>query len=308
MTLMKDPNYWSDESKLIEYLAGQLVSGRLALLLGAGISVAFGLPGWNELITRMSKTTKFARFQPNDNALRRAQAIKDEKFAGNESGFLDLVQSSLYRGVSINMAQLANHKLLAAIGSLVMSSRRGSASNVVTLNFDDVLETYLEYFGFDVASIVEERHWSPNSDVVIYHPHGFLPSSAARKRSKKIVLSSKEFLTAIAEGPNNAWRLLLLTLLRTHTCLHIGLSGEDLNVESLMDGTNALHAGRPREAAFNGVRFGLKAEAAARRDIIATSKANGVFTHAITKWDDLPVFLFRICQEARSIRLKQTII
>lgn len=305
MTLMKDPNYWSDETKLINYLAGQLVTGRLALLLGAGVSISFGLPGWNDLIRQMSKSAKFERFKPTDNALRRAQAIKDERFSDDENGFLDLVQSSLYKGVEIELEQLINHKLLAAIGSLVMASRRGSASKVITLNFDDILETYLEYFGFDVASIVEEKHWAPNSDVVIYHPHGFLPSSSARKRSKKIVLSSEEFLSAISDNLNNAWRLLLLSTLRTHTCLYIGLSGEDLNIESLMSGVASLHAGRPREAAFSGIRFGLKAKSREQKDIISTSRARGVFTHLIKSWEDLPLFLFRVCQEARAIRLKQ---
>lgn len=305
MILMKDPNYWSDQNRLAEYLARQLVAGRLALLLGAGISTKFGLPGWEQLIVEMSKSAKYGAFPKGGNALRRAQAIKDEKFASNERGFLDLVQKALYKNATIDMPTMVNNRLLAAIGSLVMSSRRGSASKVVTFNFDDILEIYLEYYGFDVASIIEEKHWSPNSDVVVYHPHGFLPFTKRRKRSERIVLSSKQFLKAIADGPENAWRLMLLTLLRTHTCLHIGLSGEDLNLESLMNNVGSLHAGRPKEAAFTGVRFCERSGKSAQKDVIATSKASGIFTHVLNSWDDLPTFLFRICQQARDIRLKQ---
>src|SRR4051812_18197927 len=98
MTLMKDPNFWADEDKLVQYLGAQLVAGRLALLLGAGVSLSFGLPNWTELISRMSKTAKFAKFKASDNPLRRAQAIKDEKFSGNDAGFSKVVQAALYKG------------------------------------------------------------------------------------------------------------------------------------------------------------------------------------------------------------------
>lgn len=310
--LMRDPSYWNDKEKLIEYLARQLVAGRLGLLLGAGVSRDFGLPSWDELIGELSHRTGTGDFAPGDNAARRAQVIKETKFKHDESAFLDLVQKVLYENASIDLEHLTDHRLLSAIASLVMASRRGSASKVITLNFDDVLETYLEYFGFVSASIAGERHWASNSDVVVYHPHGFLPHAPERKRSSKIVLGSRDFFKAIATSADNPWRLLLITLMRTHTFLHIGLSGEDMNVESLMEAVQPLHAASPEgggyagEAAFVGVRFGLSKNAASQRDTIELNRGYGVFTHLIDgEWEQLPSFLFQICQTARSIRAAQ---
>jgi hypothetical protein len=266
--------------------------------------------GWDELVARMCDATGYGSFTKGASSLRRAQPIKDTSFPASSdySAFLELVQKCLYQGVKIDLEELTGHKLLAAIGSLVMASRRGSASQVITLNFDDVLETYLEYYGFDVASIIDERHWAPTSDVIIYHPHGFLPYQRERKRSDKIVLSSDEFYKVITDTPDNAWRLLLLSLLRTHTLLHIGLSGEDMNIESLMPKVGPLHAGLPKEAAYLAVRFALASEANKNRDIIQVSKTNGIFTHLLERWSDLPGFLFSICQKARELRSMQALI
>ena len=305
MILMKDPSYWLDEGKLIEYLGGQLLRGRLALLLGAGVSVPFGLPSWECLLTRMSNNVGFGPLPDKADLLRRAQAIKDKHFSNDEDGFLELTHACLYDGVSVEMASLERHPLLSAIGSLVMASRRGSASRVITLNYDDILETYLEYYGFDVTSVCSERHWAPNSDVVIYHPHGFLPLGKARDRSKTIVISTKDYLKAIKNDTDNVWRLIFLDTLRTHTCLHIGLSGDDLNVASLTSSTEDYHAGRPREVAYSGLRFCLESERQKSDDLITTSEATGIHTHFFKDWAELPIFLFRICQEARSLRLAQ---
>ena len=310
MSIMKDPTFWEDEDHLIEYLAYQLNAGRLALFLGAGVSRDFGLPDWYELMARISQRVGAAPFTKEDNAPRRAQAIKEANFKNDPERFLDLVQSSLYEGVSIDLEVLTRHRLLAAIGSLVMSSRRGSASKVVTLNFDDILETFLEYYGFVVASVITERHWAPNSDVVVYHPHGFLPQSNERRRSSEIVLASSDFFRAISHSPTNAWRLLLVTLLRTHTVLHVGMSGDDMNVESLMNDVKALHAASPdagkhsSEAAFNAVRFAeRKVDGVSSDDQSISFRQYGVYTHNLASWNDLPSFMFRICQKARSFRV-----
>jgi hypothetical protein len=304
MTMMADPSYWADRDKLIGYLAKQLLDGRLALLLGAGVSIKFGLPGWAELVNRMSAATGGAALGAGGDALRRAQTIRDEKFKDNTKGFIELVREALYRDASVEFSRLTKNELLSAIGSLVMASGRGSASKVITLNFDDILETYLEYFGFVVSSVIEEKHWNSNSDVTIYHPHGFLPfSHLDKRRGADIVLSTRDFLRAMTADRLNGWRWLLFTLFRTHTVLHIGLSGDDLNIESLMNDIQALHPAKSSKAAYGGVRFALD-QADLDTDIVASYKGYGVYTHLLKDWDEeLPNFLFGICQEARKQRL-----
>jgi hypothetical protein len=124
--------------------------------------------------------------------------------------------------------------MLSAIGSLVMSSRRGYVANVVNFNFDDLLEIFLEFHGFVTDSVFKDRHWAGNHDVTIYHPHGFLPLDKRHPSSDDITLGTDDYLTVMLPDARNLWRPLLQTFLRTHTFLHIGLSGKDPNLQSLI--------------------------------------------------------------------------
>ena len=299
---MRDPAAWGDEGTLVSHLADELIKGRLGLLIGAGVSAFYGLPQWTDLVDRMSARVGMAPLSATDNPVTRVGAIKVNRFSRDEPGFLDLVQSALYDGIDIDFEKISSNRLLSAIGSLVMSSRRGSASTVITLNFDDLLEIYLEYYGFVANSIHRDKHWAGNGDVVVYHPHGFLPLTAGRKRSRSIVLSSDEFYRMIDIGSGANWRSLLITLLRTKSFIHIGLSGDDLNVQTLMSTIKDGHAISEERIAYHGVMFSLKSKF--NSDLVSIYRGWGVHTHLLDSWSELPTLLFRICQKAREKRVQ----
>lgn len=298
---MKRPEYWQDPDRLAELLSDQLAIGRLALLLGAGVSQPLGLPGWRKLVSDMSLASGNGALKKSDDPEARALSIKD-KFGGNEKGFTDLVKSVLYRSYSMDFATLVKNPLLRAIGALVVASQRGSASKVVTLNYDDVLESYLEYFGYVVNSVSEEAHWESDADVTVYHPHGFLPYSKNRRDGSKIVLTKKDFLETISSEDANCWRSLLLTWMRTHTVLHLGLSGDDLNIHSLMKSVAPKHPAKSSQMAYAGVSFALKSQV--QEDAINVAHSFGIATFLLESWDELPEFLLRVCQEASKKRSK----
>ena len=285
---------WQQESTLLRFLSAQLVSGSLALVLGAGVSDHFGLPGWPLLIKTLFSSKRSA--VPRKDPKRQAEDFRNQYYENDVPGFLKAVKLALYRDVKIDFESMRSHNTLAAIASLVMASRRGSASRVITFNFDDLLEIYLEYHGFVTLSVGERMHWSRAVDVTVLHPHGLLPYRGPRVASADIVFDQLSYTKAIGTK-GSAWRQMLLSTMRTHTCLFIGLSGDDDNLDSLLERCMNQHASRLDNSLFWGVAF-------------STSEGNGsfwrrrkVFLKQVDDYDRaLPQFLFQICQGAAALR------
>ncbi|MEA1647833.1 SIR2 family protein [Nitrospirillum sp. BR 11164] len=285
---------WQDRSKLINYLAQQLAQGRLALFLGAGISKFCGLPDWNTLVDRLLTLTQLDK--PELDVKRTVEFIRLKHFQQDETGFREAVRAALYQTASSDFEKIRANKTLAAIGALVMSSRRGGVAQVVNFNFDNLLGLYLKYHGFTISEIFEEVHWSSNRDVKIYHPHGFLPMSGEIPNNSRLVLDQTSFNKIIsqADGP---WRQILQNIIRTNTIIFIGLSGNDDNIDSLLDAVKERHATKMAHTLYMGVRFSMDDDEPMR----SIMEARDISTFRVTSFDeDLPNFLFEICQSAAS--------
>jgi NAD-dependent SIR2 family protein deacetylase len=285
------------EDKLREYLADQLLAGRLALILGAGVSVPFGLPQWPALVTSLY-ATKSAAPPANQSVERQAEVFRLTHFQNDRPGFLAAVRAAMYSGADTSFAALRKNETLAAIASLVMASHRGSASEVITFNFDDLLEVYLRYNGLIATSISTATDWSGYSDVTVYHLHGLLPSDRALTTSENIIFDQQSFSAMIGDD-KNPWRQLVMSILRRKTCLFIGLSGHDNHLDSLLLAANDQHACRQASTTFWGVTFSTNSDSAPQM----IWESRGVFYKVISDYDAaLPNFLFSICQEAAKRR------
>jgi len=289
------PDSWQNEQMLIEYLARQLVAGRLGLFLGAGVSQFYGLPSWQTLLERLCAKNG-ETLDSGDDLIRKAAYLRSKYYRGEIERFKQDVSDALYEGKTLDFASIRQNATLSAIGSLVMSSTRGSVARVFTLNYDDLLENYLEYHGFTTAIIASDRHWAQNADVTVYHPHGFLPL-AMRSASDDIVLGSQQYHQIMQ---SDLWRPLLRTALRTHTFLYLGLSGTDMHLQALLEGMPAQHAVADERTAYHTVRFAVSGE---KDEIGPALEEQGVFTHEIPGHSELPEFLFKICQKARALRV-----
>lgn len=296
---MLSVDHWKDRTAVINHLGSQLTKGRLALFLGAGVSQFYGLPGWTKLVNRLCDQHKEPHCEVGKE-LTKIGAIKAKHYKSNPSDFLKDVKAALYDGVSIDFKKIRENDLLAAIGALLLASQRGSASQIITLNYDDLVELYLEYHGLVARAVSHEMHWQNRADVTVYHPHGLLSLDPDRGNSETIVFGSSDYHEIMR--PESAWRSKLLTILRTHTTIYIGLSGEDPHLQVLLAEVHKTHAINQDRQAFHGVRFDVSAT---EEDIAVVLEGYGVSTTKLKAWDELAPFLFEICQAARKLRMDQ---
>lgn len=299
MTMLITADDYANRTKLVSYLAGELRNGRLAILLGAGISMPFGLPSWDRLLADLYDSAS-ALPPPKRDLKRQADHFRRQYCGNSEERFAGEVHKILYSRGKFGAEALRRNATIGAIGALVMASRRGSVSSVITFNYDDLLEKYLAFFGFVTESVFEERHWKSTADVVIYHPHGYLPSDRTRRSSATIVLGQRSY-TRLAAAERNWLRQELLTILRTTTCLFIGLSGLDENLELLLEEARSAHAVYTRTPSppYWGVSFALDND-----DVTSQEwEERGVWCHRVRNYSRaLPAVLFQICQEAARLQ------
>ena len=296
---MAGPEAWSDRSAVATHLAHQLLRGRVTLFLGAGVSGFYGLPEWSALVNRLCKLHSQPELSKGDDPVIKVASLRARFYKNDTPGFLRDVRAILYETASVDLERLRENRQLAAIGALVMASKRGSASQVVTFNYDDLLELYLEYHGLVAASIASERHWRSDADVTVYHPHGLMPLQPTeyRRGSYDIVFGSADYHAIMK--PESLWRATLLSILRSHTTIYVGLSGVDPHLQALVSDLQSSHAVHEDRIAFHGVRFSVGPP---NDDVSVFLNSYGVATLEIPNWDDLASFLFEIVQTARELR------
>lgn len=290
--LGQNPESWEEWEWLSTFLASQLRNGRLALVIGAGASMGFGLPSWASLTAAIAAASGFG-VDPSLSDEEIAERIWSEYCGKDDRAFAVLVQEQLYKNFSFDLSTLHVNSLLASLGALLLPSRQGSIRRAVSFNFDEVLEIYLRHLGFSVTAIATAPSWASQADVWVSHPHGLLPKSGPPLGM--LVLTEMSF-NRIVGDLRNAWYRELLEIFSSHTCLFIGLSGRDSNLLSLLVSAQKQHAAVIDGYPYWGVRFSKRGDS--RR---GAWMDRGVFQSDVNVYDEIPERLFRIRQLAAEL-------
>jgi len=295
---------WGDDVFRPDILAEALQKGQLALLLGAGVSRSLNLPLWHELVrscaTRAglrSLARSIGPATPSETLRKAVDTIVDETRRKMGPLLMSLVSDSLYpaafRKSGSYPTNVALDPLLVGLGSLVMNSGRGCVSEIVTLNFDDLLEWYLDLHGFSTQVVTEyPTLLRTDRDVRVYHPHGFVPlRTGSYQRSDIFVLSHEQYLREIVDD-KSAWSLLLQNLFLSKVVLFVGTSVEDPDIQLLL---------KRAEPHLSDVRpFGYillqRSELTARRK--EELRRRNLEPLPVTSYKTAYLDLLRICQDA----------
>lgn len=291
---MSAPEDWESRERLLDALAYRLTRKRLSLYLGAGASFAFKLPDWTKLVDNLFDQAGESRPTPKNDITQSEELLMDH-FNGDRKAFAKAIQMALYRDYTHDSVAVDANPLLSAIGALVMSSARGSVSHVITLNYDNILEDHLARRGFTVSSVAKLPTWDSDSDIEILHPHGLLDIKTSIEPASAVVLTGLDYDDIVGDV-KNLWRQRITNILRSTTCIFIGLSGNDANLTSQLADVSKDHTVTGKEP-FWGVRLGT--------DSNSMWKARGVYSVKLSSYDEIPGFIFEICRRAASLRAKQ---
>lgn len=280
-------------------LSEHLYDGKLALALGAGVSKFLGFPLWWELVHEIGVEHNGASSINKDTTMIELTDAVDEIERGvnDPDKFNDLVKKILYKNVDyLNDRNVIQNELLISLGALMMGSRRGYVNNVITYNFDDVLEWYLKLHGFNVRVIYDPRTMTTNQSVIIYHPNGFLPLQDNKWSSRKLIFSETSFIYRERKVTvdDRLWENILDRLFIEKIFIFIGLSGRDptINPRLLDIYENQLNKKRPV-----GYWFYIREDGMERKEINKNLKY-GIVPIVVKNQDDIPRYLLNICQDA----------
>lgn len=284
-----------DAENAVSVLAEELRAGQLTLVLGAGVSRGLGLPSWGDLVVSL-ETNAGTPVGPvaasAEELMRRMDTVR--RRAGDN--FLDAVHAGLYDASGLLAdakypETMLESRMLIALGALVMSSRRGSVTDVFTLNFDDVLDWYLHLHGFrtQVVSALPVL-LRGDVDVRIHHFHGFLPLMKEYERSRWLVLTQQQLVDRLAEPTSSPWSAVMGAEFLSKTMLFVGTSMSDLDVDVILSRTARLVEGsRP---------LGFVVGADLQSDQMAGLMEKTLVPVSLPNYDEIPRFLLSICQEA----------
>ena len=226
---------------------------QLVLFLGAGVSLAYGIPTWKNLVLEMLfDQTEHARrlkgllphyrralaswladyFEYNPVVLARIieDNLRKRKTSGRKSAqvsFLLNIRQHLYASYRLTK----RGDTLRAVVDLIERSD-GNIPAVINFNFDNLLEEQLRQRGIEHVSVFTGARRAHGS-LPIIHPHGFIPRKGDLSTTE--VVFTERHYHALTETVFH-WALTeIVSHLRHHTVLFIGLSMSDPSLRRLLD-------------------------------------------------------------------------
>lgn len=233
----------------------------LVFFLGAGVSLATGVPTWDELVNRLagSRDSGGVRdaLQGRGFSLPMIASVLEDHFRSRGS-FIEALRHELYcdtplaplldRNVGSTLRKKTSARFVTAVikknstlraiaafccrksGRTFVPNARVKA--VVSFNLDNLLEAYSEarYRQTIFRSVIHPGSTSAPSLINVHHIHGIIPPTGTVGR---VVITENDFFDVFGESVG-AHKYTVLYLLREFTCVFVGLSLRDDNLRQLL--------------------------------------------------------------------------
>jgi hypothetical protein len=265
-------------------LAADVDAGGVTLIVGAGITLAHGVPSWLELVRgacarvgyrpRASEWLGDPRCEPPntlylqlaleevEHALRNEHRRHRNPVLAARRAFADLLATELYGA----LRRPASGGSLATIAAVLRADQKRAQrriTRVITFNADDLLERVANR-GHDpraepVVWPVARAHHHPRRSagahgrppIPVYHVHGFLPRDRRRNAADFLVFTDAQYWASMANPLSLANRVFANALHDSH-CIFVGLSMTDLNISRWL----GMHANDVESARLSDLDWG----------------------------------------------------
>jgi hypothetical protein len=249
----------------LKALHAAYADGNLALYLGAGVSVANGLPPWDQLVLAMY----FAAISPQPMGgwrpfpnylfaiaewhLKRGHepleitARKIQECYSDKQRFLENLRQTLYAGYATNgafqplqrQALRRANPTLDAVAKLCETTQFGKKGvrAVISYNYDELLEAALG--SSEIQPIWNSAKLEPLK-LPIYHVHGYVPMKRGKGSTPQEIIFTEEQYHLVAQDSYSWSNLVQIQCLSGSTGLMIGLSLSDPNMRRLLDAITSL--------------------------------------------------------------------
>jgi hypothetical protein len=285
-----DRDAWQDFESAVDICAYQLQRGRLALVLGAGASIGFELPDWSEIVAALYARVN-AEPRGGISLGQRGEELLRTHYMNDRVAFSQAIYDALYDGAdSIDDRAIRENELVAAIGALAGSDRRGALRTIVNFNVDDFVERYFTIAGVLHTAIEILPAWRTHDRVRIVHPHGLLRYGEPVTRPAVFAQIQSDEQTA---DETSRWVPHLSEIFLSHTCVFVGLSGEDDALRLLLTKAKQEHIGSTLLHPYWGIRFAKDAD-----PMREMWDERNVANMTVRDWPDIPAFLFSVCKRA----------
>lgn len=241
--LNKRESKFSNISKIQEYYK----SNNLVLVLGAGVSMDFGIPNWNTLLQKLLLKT-IQEYDKASNLL--AELFNDvfspspliagrylqnhfDEIKGKDRNFIEAVRNALYENIERNKS---TNLLDEILNYCISPGKSPNLDCIITYNYDDILEEKLSELNFEVPfkSIYATGMNPEYGELPIYHVHGYLPRKAKLTDQNTITLGEATYHDQYLNTYN--WNnLVQLNKFIEKNCVFIGSSLTDPNIRRLLD-------------------------------------------------------------------------
>jgi SIR2-like domain len=275
---------WEDDETRAALIAAALRSGEAGLLLGAGVSAGVGFQQWEGLVRDVAERAQVevSSGKLSNEELLVAAERAQLKFNNRPDEWAKLVSVALYSGVKRSpeaLLRCGTLRIVAATAAYL--AHQSGGTDVVTLNFDDSLESMLRMFGLSTRSIADAAELHKPAQARVWHPHGCLFDDGTSKG--RVTLSRLDFNTHDERQHSCANRVSVL--LRERFWIIVGVSGSDDHMDKMLLAAKASHV--QRDGSYWGVAFAREPVPKKSEELRAMWRARGIWLELVADFDQI---------------------
>lgn len=261
---LSEDEFKKEQQTIIEKFQQSYSEGNITLFLGAGVSKSANRPLWDDLIYNMLIELLKIHMNGEDIKEQEMKALYHLAYDNRDrsplvqmryikSSFkLDEYYKTIHKVLYPQNADNYSKLLETIVNISTPSLAHREIKNIVTYNFDNLIEQAFEKANQPYKTIFREKDIPQIDHHNIYHVHGYLPNNLNEIdfNETELIFSEEDYHRVYRDA--YSWsNLAQLNFLRESSCVFIGCSLEDPNLRRLLD--VAVRVGeedKPRHYAF----------------------------------------------------------